>query len=43
LTARVSPDVAVPDGSDVDLVLDTAKLHFFDVDTGDKIGYSPKA
>jgi len=43
LTARVSPDVPVPDGSDVDLVLDTAKLHFFDVDTGDKIGYSPKA
>ncbi len=37
-TARVNPDVPVPDGSDVDLVIDTAKLHFFDIDSGDKIG-----
>ncbi len=41
-TARVSADVSVPDGSRVDLVIDCSKLHFFDVDTGDKIGYSPK-
>jgi len=37
-TARVNPDVPVPDGSEVDLVIDTAKLHFFDIDSGDKIG-----
>jgi multiple sugar transport system ATP-binding protein len=39
-TARVSPDVPVPDGADVDLVVDTSKLHFFDLDTGDKVGYA---
>jgi len=37
-TARVTPDVDVPDFSEVDLVIDTAKLHFFAIDTGDKIG-----
>jgi multiple sugar transport system ATP-binding protein len=37
-TARVSPDVPVPDGGIVDLVIDTEKLHFFDEDTSDKIG-----
>ncbi|MCL1593076.1 MAG: sn-glycerol-3-phosphate ABC transporter ATP-binding protein UgpC [Actinomycetia bacterium] len=37
-TARISPDVDVPDGSSLDLVVDTTKLHFFDVDTSDKIG-----
>jgi multiple sugar transport system ATP-binding protein len=42
-TARVSPDVTVPDGSEVDLVVDTSKLHFFDIDTSDKIGYTAKA
>lgn len=42
-TARVSADVPVPDGSDVDLVVDTGKLHFFDEDTSDKIGYSANA
>jgi len=40
-TARVSPDVSVPDGTEIDLVLDTSKLHFFDLDTSDKIGYTP--
>ena len=40
-TARVSPDVDVPDGSSIDLVMDTAKLHFFDPDTSDKIGAAP--
>ena len=42
-TARVSADVPVPDGSEVSLVVDTAKLHFFDVDTSDKVGYAPHA
>jgi multiple sugar transport system ATP-binding protein len=37
-TARVSPDLPVQDGSSVDLVIDTAKIHFFDTETGDKIG-----
>jgi multiple sugar transport system ATP-binding protein len=37
-TARVSPDVSVPDGAEIDLVIDTEKLHFFDEDTSDKIG-----
>jgi len=37
-TARVSSDVDVPDGSTVDLVVDTAKLHFFDLETSAKIG-----
>ncbi len=37
-TARVSPDVDVPDGVDIDLVIDTEKLHFFDEDTSIKIG-----
>jgi len=42
-TARVSADVSVPDGSEVDLVIDTDKLHFFDLGTSDKIGYTPHA
>ena len=42
-TARVSADVSVPDGSEVDLVIDTDKLHFFDLETSDKIGYTPHA
>jgi multiple sugar transport system ATP-binding protein len=37
-TARVSPDVSVTNFETVKLVLDTAKMHFFDEDTGDKIG-----
>ena len=37
-TARVSPDVAVPDGVTIDLVIDTEKFHFFDEVTSDKIG-----
>jgi len=36
--ARVSPDVRVRRGAAVDLVVDTAKLHFFDPRTGDRIG-----
>jgi multiple sugar transport system ATP-binding protein len=42
-TARVSPDVSVPDGSEADLAINTKKLHFFDLETGDKIGYAPTA
>jgi multiple sugar transport system ATP-binding protein len=41
-TARVSPDVPVPDGSEIDLIIDTSKLHFFDLDTSDKVGYAPR-
>jgi multiple sugar transport system ATP-binding protein len=36
--ARVSPDVDVSRGDTVDLVVDTAKLHFFDQTTGERIG-----
>ncbi len=37
-TARVSSDIDVPDGSSVDLAIDTTKLHFFDIETSNKIG-----
>ncbi|MEA3510847.1 MAG: hypothetical protein U9R51_05375, partial [Actinomycetota bacterium] len=37
-SARVSPDVSVPNGSDVTLVIDTSKMHFFDPETSDRIG-----
>jgi multiple sugar transport system ATP-binding protein len=37
-SARVSPDVTVPNGAEVKLVLDTAKMHFFDLETSDRIG-----
>ena len=36
--ARVSPDVAVERGQSLDLIVDTAKLHFFDRQSGDRIG-----
>ncbi|MEE8330557.1 MAG: sn-glycerol-3-phosphate ABC transporter ATP-binding protein UgpC [Acidimicrobiia bacterium] len=36
--ARVSSDVAVSQGDDVDLVVDTAKMHFFDPASGLRIG-----
>ncbi|MEE8406453.1 MAG: sn-glycerol-3-phosphate ABC transporter ATP-binding protein UgpC [Acidimicrobiia bacterium] len=36
--ARVSPDARVKRGESVDLIVDTAKLHFFDAETGDRIG-----
>jgi multiple sugar transport system ATP-binding protein len=38
-SARVSPDVSVPNGCDIKLVLDTSKMHFFDPDTSDRIGF----
>ena len=40
-SARVSPDVLVPNGAEVSLVIDTAKMHFFDPETSDRIGYTP--
>ena len=36
--ARVSPDIDVSRGDTIDLVVDTSKLHFFDQDTGERIG-----
>jgi multiple sugar transport system ATP-binding protein len=36
--ARVSPDVEIRHGDTVDLVVDTAKIHFFDPATGARIG-----
>lgn len=36
--ARVSPDANVARGDSVDLIVDTSKLHFFDSQTGDRIG-----
>jgi multiple sugar transport system ATP-binding protein len=42
-TARISPDVAVPDGVELSLVVDTEKLHFFDLDTSDKIGVAARS
>ena len=40
-SARVSPDVSVPNGAEISLVVDTAKMHFFDPETSDRIGYTP--
>jgi multiple sugar transport system ATP-binding protein len=39
-TARTTADVIVPDGATINLVVDTSKLHFFDILTSDKIGVS---
>jgi len=36
--ARVSPDIRVKHGDTIQLTVDCAKLHFFDPDTGDRIG-----
>lgn len=36
--ARVSPDIRVKRGDTVDLVVDSAKLHFFDQHSGERIG-----
>ena len=37
--SRISSDVTVAAGDSVDLVVDTAKLHFFDPATGGRIGF----
>jgi len=42
-SSRVSSDAAIPPGSTVRLVVDTAKCHFFDPETGKRIGYRPGA
>jgi multiple sugar transport system ATP-binding protein len=42
-SSRVSSDVTVPTGSTARLVVDTSKLHFFDPETGKRIGYKPGA
>lgn len=39
--ARVSPDVNVSHGDNVKLVMDTSKMHFFDQQTGSRIGVKP--
>ena len=36
--ARVSPDARVRRGESIDLIVDTAKLHFFESSSGDRIG-----
>lgn len=38
-TSRISSDVSVSLGDTVDLVVDVAKFHFFDLATGDRVGY----
>jgi multiple sugar transport system ATP-binding protein len=40
--ARVSPDARVKHGDTVELVVNTAKLHFFDPSTGERIGASKR-
>jgi multiple sugar transport system ATP-binding protein len=39
--SRISSDVMVAHGDTVRLVLDTAKMHFFNPETGDRIGFRP--
>ena len=41
--ARVSPDTHVKHGDTVDLVVNTAKLHFFDPSTSERIGVKSRA
>ena len=41
--ARVSPDTHVKHGDTVDLVVNTAKLHFFDPSTSERIGVKRRA
>jgi multiple sugar transport system ATP-binding protein len=41
--ARVSPDVQVKQGDQIELVVDTDKLHFFDLEGGYRIGFKKAA
>ena len=41
--ARVSPDIRVRHGDSVELTVDTAKLHFFDPASGDRVGVKKTA
>ena len=36
--SRVSSDVSVHPGDDIEVVVDTAKMHFFDPASGNRIG-----
>ena len=36
--ARVNPDIDVKHGDELMLTVDTSKLHFFDPESGDRIG-----
>jgi multiple sugar transport system ATP-binding protein len=36
--ARVDPDVTVTRGESLDMIVDTSKLHFFESQTGDRVG-----
>jgi len=42
-SSRISSDVAVLAGSTARLVVNTARCHFFDPETGKRIGYRPAA
>jgi len=41
--SRISSDVVVRPGGKATVVVDTAKMHFFDPDNGQRIGYTPGA
>jgi len=38
-SSRVSSDISIPPGSKATVVVDTAKMHFFDPESGKRIGY----
>jgi multiple sugar transport system ATP-binding protein len=40
--ARVSPDARISRGDDIELIVDTAKLHFFDPKSGIRVGAEEK-
>ncbi|HWL49155.1 MAG TPA: ABC transporter ATP-binding protein, partial [Acidimicrobiia bacterium] len=40
--ARVSPDARVSRGDDIALIVDTAKMHFFDPKSGIRVGAEQK-
>ena len=40
-SARVNPDVSVPNGAEGRGGSDTEKMHFFDPESSDRIGYTP--
>jgi multiple sugar transport system ATP-binding protein len=42
-SSRISSNVAVRTGGRATVVVDTAKMHFFDPETGRRIGYTPGA